>query len=113
MRLPSTPAWFASVCSFSVPFGWAALDRKSWQPYIATVARISDTVPKSSGCLDAVFIVTLSYEKDGLLEGCDQAKAERAIAGIRTAVDATILIANVARGSRDLRRRERRIEAVV
>src|SRR4051812_40400738 len=101
MRLPSTPALFASVASSSVPCGSDAFSRKSLQPYAAATVTIS-AAPNASGCLDAIFMSLPCLGREDSLERGGQAKAERSVAGVAAAVDAAVLIPDVAGGARNV-----------
>src|SRR5512142_1563703 len=113
MSVPSTPDFVSSVAWFKVPCGAAASTRKFLQLQRAAVATIRDAAPKASGCLDVIFIVSPICEFRRSLERGAEADGERSAARIGSAVDAPILISNIAGRAEDIRRWERRIEPVV
>src|SRR5687768_12240405 len=107
MRVPSTPARFASVCSLSVPCGAAASVRKSLHPYNEPAAITVNAVPRSRGCFNRFFITPIPWL--ALLERSDDADAEHPARRVDAPVDAACLIPVVAGGDKGAQCRQRRI----
>src|SRR6266566_4130999 len=101
MRVPSTPARVARVCSSTVP--WAGVSRKPLQAYVTPAAAITLAIPYSSRFQFRMFIVFRPLSKDASLERGRNADRDRAVAGIRPLVHTAELIPNVAGGPEDAR----------
>src|SRR5687767_7782322 len=104
MRVPSTPPRVASDVSFSVPCGAEADVRKSLHPYSVAAETIVSAVPRSTGCFNTLIIAPFPLE-NGLLERSYDADAEHFAARIYSAVYPSILIADITRRSKHVRRR--------
>src|SRR5471032_2368278 len=80
---------------------------------MVATAKVNDAKPTSRGCLAASFFIIAFPGRDVMLEGGGYANADGFAAGIRTAVDAPILVARVAGRAGDVGVRQRWVEARV